>query len=107
MQYDGSELAIGNEKRGLIYEVSDREVTGTTRLGNACRVRQFFIERGRLIAPNACDGKDGLNLRLPLRRGADKGARRIKSPFVVVAAASRFSTSLRNRDRLCGLTSRA
>lgn len=87
VQYYGSELAIGNVKRGLIYEVSDREVTGTTHLGNACRVRQFFIDRGRLIAPNACDGKGRISIYdYPAGGVPIKVLGGFKSPFAVVVS---------------------
>jgi hypothetical protein len=54
VQYDGANLAIGDEKKGVIYQISGGTVVGTTRLQGACFVQQFFIDGGQVIAPNYC-----------------------------------------------------
>jgi hypothetical protein len=54
VQYDGTNLTVGDAERGFIYRLSGGKVIGTTKLGNACFVRQFFIDRGRVVTANAC-----------------------------------------------------
>jgi hypothetical protein len=59
VQYDGTDLAVGNAKRGVIYRVSSRSIVGKTKLNGGCVVEQFFIdaERGWVIAPSSCHSK--------------------------------------------------
>ena len=59
VQYDGTNLAVGNAKRGVIYQVSGRTIVGKMTLNGACVVEQFFIdaERGDVIAPSRCHSK--------------------------------------------------
>jgi hypothetical protein len=59
VQYDGTDLAVGDERYGRIYRISGTTITGTTRLNDACLVRQFFIDTTSdvLIAPSACKSK--------------------------------------------------
>jgi hypothetical protein len=54
VQYDGSHIAVGAAKRGIIYQTLDRKITGTTTLSGACFVQQFFIDGSVVIAPNIC-----------------------------------------------------
>jgi len=58
VQYDGSNLAIGDEKRAIIYQVSGGTVVGTTTLRGACLVQQFFIDGAHVIVPTVC-GSNG------------------------------------------------
>jgi hypothetical protein len=55
VQYDGSYIAVGVAKRGIIYQTLDRTITGTTKLSGACLVQQFFIDGSVVIAPNVCN----------------------------------------------------
>ena len=57
VQYDGTNLAVGDEKRGVIYQTSGGTVVGTTTLKGTCLVQQFFIDAGQVIAPNVCNGR--------------------------------------------------
>jgi hypothetical protein len=57
VQYDGSHVAVGIAKRGIIYQTLDRRITGTTKLSGACFVQQFFIDGYVVIAPNICNAK--------------------------------------------------
>jgi hypothetical protein len=54
VQYDGTDLAVGDEKLDLIYRISNKQVVGTVQLQGACLIRDFFIDGGKLIAPSAC-----------------------------------------------------
>jgi hypothetical protein len=54
VQYDGTSLAVGNAKRHIVYQTDNGAVIGTTTLGGACTVYQFFIYRGKVIAPSIC-----------------------------------------------------
>jgi hypothetical protein len=56
VQYDGYDLAVGDEQRDLIYRVSSRQVVATIHLQGACLIRDFFIDvlGGRLIVPSGC-----------------------------------------------------
>jgi DNA-binding beta-propeller fold protein YncE len=60
VQFDGSNVAVGAEKRGVIYQISNGVVSGTTTLEGACLVQQFFIDGGQVIAPNICESKGQL-----------------------------------------------
>jgi hypothetical protein len=55
VQYDGTQIAVGVAKRGIIYQTLDRKITGTTKLSGACFVQQFFIDGSVVIAPNICN----------------------------------------------------
>ncbi|MGC9993594.1 MAG: hypothetical protein ABSD52_14540 [Candidatus Cybelea sp.] len=59
VQYDGTNLAVGNAKRGVIYEISNRTIVGKTKLNGACVVEQFFVDaqRGDVVAPSHCHSK--------------------------------------------------
>lgn len=59
VQFDGTDLAIGAAKHGLVYRVSGGTLVGTTHLSGACFVQQFFIDvaSGRIVAPNVCKTK--------------------------------------------------
>jgi hypothetical protein len=59
VQYDGTDLAVGDERYGRIYRISGTTITGTMRLNDARLVRQFFIDTTSdvLIAPSACKSK--------------------------------------------------
>lgn len=54
VQYDGTDLAVGDVKTGLIERIYDGKVIGKTKLAGACSVHQFFIDGSALIAPNVC-----------------------------------------------------
>ena len=55
VQFDGTNLAVGDERHGRIYQISNREVVGVTKLAGTCLVRGFAIDNDALIAPSACD----------------------------------------------------
>ncbi len=59
VQYDGTDLAVANERYGHIYRISDTTIIGTTQLNDVCLVRQFFIDTTDdvLIAPSDCKPK--------------------------------------------------
>lgn len=85
VQSDGSQVAVGNEKRDIIYQVADRKVLGKTHLGNACRMWQFFVAGDRVIAPNACEGEGMVSIyRYPTGGAAVKVLGGFKNPFAVV-----------------------
>jgi len=84
VQYDGTKLAIGNEK-AVIYQIADGEVTGKTSLEAACRVWQFFIDGARIIAPNACKHRGRVSIYdYPAGGVALKALTGLKSPFAAV-----------------------
>jgi len=57
IQYDGANVAIGAERNGTIYQVSNGMIAGTTTLRSTCNVQQFSIYQGQVIAPNICGNK--------------------------------------------------
>jgi hypothetical protein len=57
VQFDGTNIAVGDQKRGVIYQISDGKVVGTTTLLQTCLVQQFTIVGSALIAPNYCHHK--------------------------------------------------
>jgi hypothetical protein len=57
VQYDGSSVAVANEKHGVIYQTSGRSEIGKTVLTGACRVGQFFIDGNQVSAPSKCREK--------------------------------------------------
>lgn len=54
VQYDGTDVVVGELKHGHLYRIVDRTVVGTTKILGTCEVRQFAIDASVLIAPNAC-----------------------------------------------------
>lgn len=54
VQSDGADVAVGDLKHGRIFQISDRELVGTTKIFGTCQVRQFAIVDNVLIAPSAC-----------------------------------------------------
>jgi hypothetical protein len=54
IQYDGTNVAIGDMQKALIYQTVGARVVGTTALGGACDVQQYFIDRGNVIVPSYC-----------------------------------------------------
>jgi hypothetical protein len=54
VQYDGTDVIVGAQKHGKLYEIADQKVVGGTQLLDTCLVRQFAIDGGVLIAPSAC-----------------------------------------------------
>lgn len=54
--FDGTGLAIGDEKRGVVYRLWGTQV-GKTVLRGTCFVQQFFIDANRVVAPNICGSK--------------------------------------------------
>jgi len=85
VQYNDTNLAIGNAKSAVIYQITDGEVTGKTTLEDACRVWQFFIDGNRVIAPNAC--KHGGRVSIydyPAGETPLKTLTGLKSPFAAV-----------------------
>jgi hypothetical protein len=59
VQSDGTDLVVGSERNGLIYQISGGAIVGRTRLSDTCLVQQFFIDttRGVLIAPSFCQSE--------------------------------------------------
>jgi hypothetical protein len=57
VQYDGTDMAVGDLHKGLIYRISDEKVVGETKLLQTCLVRQFAIDADAVIAPNYCRHK--------------------------------------------------
>ena len=70
MQFDGSDLAIGDASKHLIYRTNAGRVSTTMMLRRSCLVRQFFIHDGVLIAPSACK-KHGNVLIYPYPAGGE------------------------------------
>jgi hypothetical protein len=54
VQYDGTDMAVGDSQRALIYQTAGGKVLGTTALSGACYVDQYFIDVDKVIAPNSC-----------------------------------------------------
>jgi hypothetical protein len=54
VQWDGKYIAVGDTDTGTIYRTNGTKgaVKGTTQLGNANYVNQFWIEKGTLVAPS-------------------------------------------------------
>ncbi len=89
VQYDGTNLAVGDAKRGVIYQVSSRTIVGKTKLNGACTVQQFFIdeERGHVIAPNRCHSKgDVLIYDYPAGGNPIKRITGLRYPFAAVVS---------------------
>jgi hypothetical protein len=89
VQYDGTNLAVGNAKRGEIYQVSSRMIVGKTKLNGACVVEQFFIdaERGDVIAPSRCHSRgDVLIYDYPAGGNPIKRITGFRDPFAAVVS---------------------
>ncbi len=54
VQYDGTDVTVGERKGGRIYLIADRKVVGMAKLLGTCLVQQFAIAGSTLIAPSAC-----------------------------------------------------
>ncbi|HEY1680591.1 MAG TPA: hypothetical protein VGF98_02985 [Candidatus Tumulicola sp.] len=54
VQYDGSNIAVGDGHNALIYQTAGGRVLGTTALGGACSVDQYYIDGDKVIAPSNC-----------------------------------------------------
>lgn len=86
IQFDGTSLAIGDQKPAVIYRIVDGKVTGKTTLERACHVWQFFIDGNRIIAPNDCHGGRGRVsiYKYPAGGAPLKVLDGLKTPFAVV-----------------------
>jgi DNA-binding beta-propeller fold protein YncE len=54
VQYDGTDLPVGDSQKALIYQTVGGKVLGTTALGGACYVDQYFIDADKVIVPSSC-----------------------------------------------------
>lgn len=54
VQFDGTTIAVGDNRRGLVYRTEHGIVTGRTKLRGACFVNQFYIDGSTIIAPSFC-----------------------------------------------------
>lgn len=59
VQFDGTDLAIGDQTRPYVYRVAGGSVAGTVQMNDACDVAAFWIRGGALIAPNLCASSGG------------------------------------------------
>jgi hypothetical protein len=62
VQYDGTDLAIGQERRPTIYRIDGSRVVGTVALNGACFIEQFYIYGNRVIVPNTCGSQGSINI---------------------------------------------
>jgi hypothetical protein len=62
VQYDGTNLAIGQERRPTIYRINGSRIVGTVALNGACFVQQFYIYGNRVIVPNICGSEPSINI---------------------------------------------
>jgi hypothetical protein len=89
VQYDGTDLAVGDQKTGIIYRVSGTKIAGTTQLNGTCFVQQFFVdtESAVVIAPNVCSGKgDVLIYDYPAGGTATRRITGFADPFAAVVS---------------------
>jgi len=89
VQYDGADLAVGDQKTGIIYRVSGTKIAGTTQLNGTCFVQQFFVdtESDVVIAPNVCSGKgDVLIYDYPAGGTATRRITGFTDPFAAVVS---------------------
>ena len=87
VQYDGSELAIGQEKPGIIYRFASGTLTGSVALKSACFVQQFYIYGNRVIAPNVCGPKGSVSIyNYPAGGAPIKTLSGLNNPFGVVVS---------------------
>ncbi len=89
VQYDGTDIAVGSRRNGLIARISGRSITGTTKLKGTCLVRQFFIDAasGVVIAPSACKSKgEVLIYNYPAGGNPIKRITGIRDPFGAVVS---------------------
>lgn len=59
VQFDGTDLALGDVTKHVIYRTNGGNVVATVVLKGACDVNGFFIHAGALIAPSACGSSSG------------------------------------------------
>ncbi|MBV9027263.1 MAG: hypothetical protein JO311_01485 [Candidatus Eremiobacteraeota bacterium] len=52
--YDKGGLAIGDQKRSVIFQAAHGKIVGHTPLGGACYVNQFVVTDGHVIVGNTC-----------------------------------------------------
>jgi hypothetical protein len=62
VQSDGTDLAIGQERRPTIYRINGSRIVGTVALNGACFVQQFYIHGNRVIVPNTCGSQSTINI---------------------------------------------
>jgi hypothetical protein len=62
VQYDGTDLAIGQERRPTIYRINGSRIVGTVALNGACFIQQFYIYGNRVIVPNICGSEGSVNI---------------------------------------------
>jgi hypothetical protein len=55
IQYDGTNLTVGDVNKALVYQTAGGKVFGTTALTGACYAYQYFIDGDKVIAPSNCD----------------------------------------------------
>lgn len=87
IQYDGSDLAVGSEKSGVIYRIAGGAITGETTLSGTCFVQQFYIDGSHVIAPNSCGSQsDVLVYDYPGGGSPVKTLSNVGAPFGVVVS---------------------
>jgi len=84
VEYDGTDVVIGELKHGRIYRTSDRKVVATIKLLDTCLTRQFAVEENALIVPSACHSH-GVVLFYDYPTGGDPTIRLtgFRSPYAV------------------------
>ncbi len=55
VQYDGTNMTVGDMRKPLIYRISGGKSIGATVLNNLCLVNQYFIDGDTVIAPGYCN----------------------------------------------------
>ncbi len=81
VQNVGDALAVGDEKRGLIYHISGHTIIGKTKLDGTCLVRQFYIDGGVVISTEQLQVEgQRADLQLSRRGRSNRDAQRVYRP---------------------------
>jgi hypothetical protein len=87
VQYDGTDVAVGNPGMTLIYQTAGGKVLGTTVLTGACYVDQYFIDADKVIVPSSCSNGSVVSIyRYPEGGAPIKTIPGFKFPFGAVVS---------------------
>lgn len=56
IQYDGTNMTVGDMRKSFIYRIVGGKSVGSTLLEDDCLVNQYFIDSDKVIVPGYCDG---------------------------------------------------
>ena len=85
VDFDGTDVTVGDSQKAFIYQTTGGKVLGTTALGGACFVNQYFIDGDRVIVPNSCSNGSTVSIyRYPAGGTPIKTISGFKFPFGTV-----------------------